>query len=64
MSRTYTAKRLLEHGALTFREFHQITGWTKQQAHSTIAQLVAQGIAAFGYESACGPRRYALVGAV
>lgn len=43
--RTYYAKRLLEHGPLTFREFYQITGWPKAIASHALEQLVDTGVA-------------------
>lgn len=60
MTRTYAAKRLLEHGPLTFREFHAITGWTKKQAQSTIAALINTEVAQGVKESGYAPRRYRL----
>ena len=44
MTRTYAAKRLLEHGPLTQKEFKEITGWTPKQASKTLARLVELGI--------------------
>lgn len=44
MTRTYAAKRLLEHGALNFKEFIEITGWTERQCRKTIERLLGKGI--------------------
>jgi len=60
MTRTYIAKRLLEHGPLTAREFHAITGWTARQAHKTIEWMLRNGQIKFWYESEKSPRRYRL----
>lgn len=46
--RTYYAKRLLEHGELTGKEFCEITGWHRKAAWRTLFQLVATGIAVRG----------------
>ena len=43
MTRTYAGKRLLEHGPLTFREFCQVTGWTRKQSGRTLEQLCKVG---------------------
>ena len=45
MTRTYAAKRLLEHGPLTFREFVEITGWTVRVAHRALYRLRQFGLA-------------------
>jgi hypothetical protein len=37
--KTYYAKRLLEHGALTHREFVEITGWASGAASRVLEQL-------------------------
>lgn len=58
MTRTYAAKRLLEHGALTFAEFHAITGWTEHQARSTLQQLRLTGMIDVQHGDA--RRKYAL----
>lgn len=39
MTHTYAAKRLLEHGPLTFADFFAITGWPKRSAHMALEQL-------------------------
>lgn len=44
MNRTYAAKRLLEHGALSMAEFKEITRWTPRQARKTMLALLNQGI--------------------
>lgn len=44
MTRTYAAKRLLEHGGLNMAELVQITGWTYRQVEKTVQMLKAQGI--------------------
>lgn len=41
MTRTHAAKKLLEHGPLTFPEFWAITGWDKEEAKDILASLVA-----------------------
>lgn len=43
MTRTYAAKRLLEHGPLTFSQLVEITGWKSRQVESTIYAMVDQG---------------------
>lgn len=40
MTRTYAARRLLEHGPLTFAELREITGWTHNQLRSAIYRLL------------------------
>jgi len=40
MTRTYAAKRLLEHGPLTQQEFTEITGWKDRQAERVLQQLL------------------------
>jgi DNA-binding transcriptional regulator GbsR (MarR family) len=44
MTRTYTAKRLLEHGPLTFAEFMEITGWRIRIAVSALRRLISWGL--------------------
>lgn len=44
MTRTYAAKRLLEHGPLTLREFTEITGWGRIVSWNTLYQLMNEGI--------------------
>jgi len=39
MTRTYTLKKLLEHGELSGREIKEITGWTHKQVYTTIGLL-------------------------
>lgn len=43
MSKTYAARRLLEHGCLSFMDFWSITGWTKDDAQQALADLVKAG---------------------
>lgn len=45
MTRTYTAKRLLEHGPLSFREFVEITGWPSRKCTRTLDNLSQTGVA-------------------
>jgi predicted transcriptional regulator len=40
MTRTYTAKRLLEHGPLTWRELLEITGWRESVLKGAIQNLI------------------------
>jgi predicted transcriptional regulator len=44
-ARTHCAKRLLEHGPLTGREFVEITGWQRRTAYGALADLVKAGVA-------------------
>lgn len=43
MTNTYIAKRLFEHGPLTRSEFHEITGWERRRADTTLGQLLHTG---------------------
>lgn len=43
MTRTHAAKRLLEHGPLTFAEMLEITGWKLKQVDGTLQKLLKQG---------------------
>ena len=45
MTRTYAAKRLLEHGPLSFREFVEITGWPSRKCTRTLDNLSQTGVA-------------------
>lgn len=45
MTRTYIAKRLLEHGALNFREFVEITGWPSRKCTRTLDHMKQTGMA-------------------
>lgn len=45
MTRTYAAKRLLEHGPLTHAEFLEITGWPLRAVESALKSLVETGVA-------------------
>lgn len=44
MTRTYAAKRLLEHGPLTLSEFRAITGWASAECRSALNHLMRAGI--------------------
>jgi DNA-binding MarR family transcriptional regulator len=44
MTKTYALKRLLEHGALTPTQIQAITGWRRQQVHSTLDSLLNVGL--------------------
>jgi len=44
MTKTYAAKRLLEHGPLTFGEFVTVTGWPYSKARKTISYLQESGV--------------------
>lgn len=43
MTRTYAAKRLLEHGPLDQRQFREITGWPKQVAWHVLQRMTLDG---------------------
>lgn len=60
MTRTYAAKRLLEHGPLSYKEFHEITGWTKQHAYTTLQNMLMVGTIVFFYPTKKGVRHYKL----
>lgn len=68
MNRTYTAKRLLEHGPLTQAEFLEITGWEERQARRVLQQLLDTKVVTFRSQwsqshkrnSHCKTRHYAL----
>lgn len=60
MTRTYAAKRLFEHGPLSFREFVEITGWTVKQCYATINNLQAKRRLNFIYMMGHKARIYAL----
>lgn len=60
MSRTYAAKRLLEHGPLTFAEFVEITGWAYRQAERTIQMLQETGIVVSALDVGCRRSVYEL----
>lgn len=59
MTRAYAAKRLLEHGPLTFRDFMEITGWTIHSAKNVIERLEKAGDVR--PENIDGHRHYAIV---
>jgi len=44
MTRTYAAKRLLEHGPLNFRELVEITGWPPRVCSTTLKNLKRRGV--------------------
>jgi len=44
MTRTYAARRLLEHGPLTFSEVQEITGWPKPVVDSALQRLCRRGV--------------------
>lgn len=44
MSRTYAARKLLEHGPLMFHEFVEITGWPPRACTAILISLRRQGI--------------------
>lgn len=54
MTKTYAAKRLLEHGPLTFTEMRQITGWRYATLESALRNLMESGLAV---AERCGPHR-------
>jgi len=43
--KTYIAKRLLEHGPLTFAEFWEITGWMRRTCEVVLRNLVEAEVA-------------------
>jgi len=43
MTRVYAARKLLEHGRLTPREFIAITGWPPSTAGKVLVRLVESG---------------------
>jgi hypothetical protein len=45
MTRTYAAKRLLEHGPLTAAQFIEITGWKERTCRRTLQQLLDTKVA-------------------
>lgn len=60
MTRTYAAKRLLEHGPLTLREFMEITGWQYESARTALDLLIQAGVAIFYSEMGCRRNLYRL----
>lgn len=60
MTRTYAAKRLLEHGPLTLREFTEITGWKQDTARTALRHLIEAGVAIFYSEPGCKRNLYRL----
>lgn len=53
MTRTYAAKRLLEHGPLTFAELLEITGWKVRQLDCALASMLKTGVATRSNEPGC-----------
>jgi predicted transcriptional regulator len=45
MTYTYAAKRLLEHGPLTFTEFREITGWMRRTCEVALRNLIETELA-------------------
>lgn len=43
-TKTHTARKLLEHGALSMGEFKEITGWPQKQAINTLKALMQSGV--------------------
>lgn len=60
LKRTYTAKRLLEHGGLTRGEFIAITGWPEVEVDSTLRTLVKTEVAQRHNDRGHRGYRYAL----
>lgn len=60
MTRAYAAKRLLEHGPLTFRQLLEITGWKRHEIEKTIYAMVDQGYLCHVKEFGTNRRMYAL----
>ena len=60
LPRTYYAKRLLEHGRLSRREFTEITGWSMDEASHVLTQLVDTEVAARVHERGCNYYLYEL----
>lgn len=44
MSRTYCLRRLLEHGALTWGQLMEITGWSFNQLRGAMDRLMEAGV--------------------
>jgi hypothetical protein len=62
MTRTYAARRLLEHGPLTFGEILTITRWPHRSARAALVNLQLAGVLATLPAGERNPRahRYAL----
>lgn len=58
MTRPYAAKRLLEHGPLTFGAFRVITGWSVSVADLVLRRLVERD--AVTLQNIDGRRHYVL----
>lgn len=58
MNRTYVAKRLLEHGALSEPEFVEITGWPAKTAKRVLQQLLDTGVTTYHYQWTLAKRRW------
>lgn len=54
MTRTYAARKLLEHGPLTLSEFLQITRWPYRTAQRTLENLQEVGLVV---AESCGQHR-------
>jgi hypothetical protein len=61
MTRTYFAKRLLEHGPLSFAQFREVTGWPEDACEAALRGLVETGIACFTQEAGNRRRVYRLL---
>jgi DNA-binding transcriptional regulator GbsR (MarR family) len=53
VTRPYAAKRLLEHGPLTFAEFMEITGWPQYGLEDALRSLARRGIVRRFYVPGC-----------
>lgn len=62
MTRTYAAKRLLEHGPLTMPELREITGWDIKAAWGAMEDLLKSGLVEFFHEHGTNRRVYRLAG--
>lgn len=60
MSRTYAARRLLEHGPLTLREIREITRWPHGTVKNILARLIARCVVTPRRAPGCGCFAYAL----
>lgn len=58
MTRPYAARRLLEHGPLTFGDFRAITGWSASVADLVLRRLVDRD--AVTHQNIDGRRHYVL----
>lgn len=60
MTREYAARQLLAHGALTARQFIEITGWTSRIAHHTLERLIGKGVLRHTTSADCSRYLYEL----